>query len=193
MTSNRKQKADKKRNTNSGSAIYSEPEFLLIGYLGRPHGINGEILMYLQTDFPERIEKGETYFVGDNHQPHILKNTRHHNKGLIIKFSEYQHRDQVDVIKNSGVFVKTDSLPPLEDGKYYLHQILGLDVKTEDGAEIGKLESHIETGANFVYLIRSHDGKERFIPAIDDVILSVDLETKVMTVRLLDGLEETWK
>lgn len=196
MTSKRRQIASKKRNEqiDSGSpSTIGEPEFLLIGKMGRPHGINGEILLYVMTDFPERIEVGKTFYIGDQHQPHVLKNHRHHNKGLIIKFSEYRHRDQVDVLKNKGIFVRSDEIPPLDDGQYYLHQLIGLRVISDTGAEIGQLISHIETGANNVYIIRPKEGKEILIPAIDEVILSVDLVAKEMKVHLPEGLMDLYQ
>ena len=77
----------------------------------------------------------------------------------------------------------------MEEGEYYHHQLIGMTVAEEDGSELGRLAEILETGANDVYLVRSATGDETLLPAIEDVIVKVDVESQQITVRLLPGLK----
>ena len=84
---------------------------------------------------------------------------------------------------NLQVFVRADALPDLPEGVYYHHQLVGLTVKDESGKIFGKLDEILQTGSNDVYVIRDADGKEVLFPALEDVIISIDLEQQIMIVR----------
>lgn len=171
---------------DTGSSTFDEPVYLTIGQLGRSHGLQGEILMYLTTDFPERIKKGKIVFVGKNYSPYKIEQARHHNKGLLLKFENIDQIEDLEKLTNALVFVRTDSLPPLPDGEYYHHQLLGLEVITETGQKVGVLKEILETGANDVYVIINSNGKEELIPAIKQNLVKIDIKNKIMVVRLLD-------
>lgn len=189
-TSNRRQTAARRREQNSGSAVRNTApsEFLAIGRLQKPHGLNGELQMGVMTDFPERIKKGKKVYIGENHQEVTIKNTRHHNVGLLITFQEFSHRDEVEHIRNWYVYVRIDELPKLPRGEYYQHQLYGLQVETEDGLQLGTLTEIIETGANNVYVITSDDKPDVLLPSTHEVILNIDLKNKTILVHLLPGL-----
>ena len=76
----------------------------------------------------------------------------------------------------------------LEPDEYFITDLIGLEVRTEDGEILGTMKDVLETGANDVYVVQMKDGKELLLPAIGDCILNVDLEQGVMTVHILDGL-----
>jgi 16S rRNA processing protein RimM len=84
--------------------------------------------------------------------------------------------------------VPTANRPTLPEGEYYHHQLIGLNVVTDEGRELGALVDIIETGANDVYIVRDPDGNETLLPAIPSVILDVKLADHQMYVHLLDGL-----
>jgi 16S rRNA processing protein RimM len=84
------------------------------------------------------------------------------------------------------VYIKADALPELPEGEYYHHQLMGLKVIDEAGLEVGALTEIIETGANDVYVATSVEGKEILFPAIQSVILGVDLDRNEIRVRLPD-------
>jgi 16S rRNA processing protein RimM len=171
---------------NTGSSTFDEPVYLTIGQLGRSHGLHGEILMYLTTDFPERIKQGNVVFIGKNYSPFTIEQARHHNKGLLLKFENVDQIEDLEKLTNALVFVRTDSLPPLPDGEYYHHQLLGLAVVTESGQEVGVLTEILETGANDVYVVIDSKGKEELIPALNQNLVKIDIKNKIMVVRLLD-------
>jgi len=174
---------------NSGSSNPDEPEFLAVGRLRKPHGLRGEMLMAIWTDFPERLQPGVRLFVGESHQPVHIKNLRSHNQDSLVSFDEYDHREDVGQFRNQVVYVRTADLPPLPDDELYLHQLLGLSViRDGDNAKLGVVVEILETGANNVFIVRPEFGHPILIPDIDSVILKIDLEAREMRVHLLPGL-----
>jgi len=101
---------------------------------------------------------------------------RKKDKFILLTFEGYQDCDQVNVLRNEIVYSRYDKLPPLPDGQYYHHQLVGLRVMDESGAELGILSEIIVTGANDVYIVRSPGKPELLLPAIESVIIQVDLE-----------------
>lgn len=190
MTSRRRQAAERRRRKRqgTGSPVEGEPAFLVVGKLRRPHGVRGEILMAVITDFPERIQPGVTFYLGEEYTPTVVATVRHHNKGLLLRFEGIDTREDVEVLRNRDVFVSVEDRPPLPEGEYYLHELIGMQVVTDKGEVLGELSEMIETGATNVYVIRREGKAELLIPATDEVILEVDVENKTMRVHLLEGL-----
>lgn len=188
MTSKRREKAARLRKNKTGLPSTGKPVFLAVGKLHRPHGLHGEILMGIRTDFPERLQPEVTVFIGDEKQPITIRTSRTHSKGLLLTFNGYESREQVAELRNQTVFVRTADRPPLPNGEYYYHQLIGLQVISDEGDELGVLTEILETGANDVYLVRAEGGKDLLLPAIDEVIKDVDLQGRKMTVHLMAGL-----
>jgi 16S rRNA processing protein RimM len=190
MTSRRRQAAERRRlkKEKAGPPPVGEPAFLLVGVLRRPHGVKGEVLMAVMTDFPERLKPGTTLFMGGEHTPVTIASVRQHTKGLIVAFEEFSSRNDLEHLRNQDLFVRADDRPPLPEGEYYLHQLIGLQAVSEDGTLLGVVSEWIETGANGVFVIKPADGGEILIPDIDDVIVGIDLTSEQMTVRLIPGL-----
>lgn len=164
-----------------------EPVFLAIGQLGKPHGVQGEISMTIMTDFPERILAGTIIFVGPEHQTIKVRRVRPSGSKLLLTLTDVQTREQAEAYRNLLVYIRREEIPPLPDGEYYYHELLGLRVQAEDGQDLGHLEEILPTGANDVYLIRLPNGRELLLPVIEGVLLNVDLQQKVMSVRVMPG------
>ena len=98
--------------------------------------------------------------------------------------------DQARKFTNTLVHVKADKLPDLPDGEYYHHEIIGMKVLLESGEVLGTVKEIVETGANDVYVVTSVTGdkKEILIPAIDEVLLEIDVSSKQMKINPLPGL-----
>jgi 16S rRNA processing protein RimM len=177
------------KNAGSGSeGSASEPEFLVVGQIVRPHGIRGEVGMKIITAYPERLSQIETLFVGPGHQPYPVKRMRRHMDGMIIHLEGVLDRDEAETLRGMLVHIHIDDAVPLEEGEYYLFQIEGIRVVADTGQELGRLTDLIETGANDVYVITTSDNQEILLPAIPEVIQRVDTVAGVMTVHLLEGL-----
>jgi 16S rRNA processing protein RimM len=172
---------------NTGSPA-GEPLYLSVGFLRRPHGLRGEIIMDLHTDFPERLRKGRKLFLGEEHTPVTLESIRPHGKGVLMKFKTMDTPEEVGHFRNQWVYAKTRDLPPLPEGQHYQHELLGFNVVDENGNPLGVLAEILETGANEVYAVRDDSGKELLLPNIPSVILDLDFARRLMKVHVLEGL-----
>ena len=172
----------------TGSPASGEPAYLAVGFLRRPHGVRGEIQMDVLTDFPERLEPGALVYVGDDHRQIEILSLRMHGKAMLVRLQDCQTPEQAGLYRNQYLFVRADDRPPLPEGEYYHHQLIGLSVVTDDGRALGRLAEILETGANDVYVVVDDSGGESLLPAIPPVVLRIDLEAQIMTVHLLPGL-----
>lgn len=179
------------------SAEISEPAFLVVGKLRRPHGLHGEILMDVITDFPERLRRGVKVYVGEEKRPMYIRSRRMHRTALLIALEGHNTPEEAGELRNQLVFVSASDRPPLPEGEYYHHQLLGLRVITDEGQELGGLHEILSTGANDIYVVRPQPGAggistrptaDILLPAIEPVILQVDLERGEMLVHMLPGL-----
>lgn len=173
---------------NPGSPQQGEPVYLAVGLLRKPHGLRGDVLMEIYTDFPERIRPGTEILVGKSHQPLKITRRRPHNDGLILGFDGIDSPEQAGKYRGTLAYVPSEDRPALPAGEYYHHQVIGLTVSDETGRELGTLTEIIVTGANDVYVVHSAQGQDVLLPALKDVILNVDLSAKTMRVHLLPGL-----
>jgi 16S rRNA processing protein RimM len=167
----------------TGSPKPGEPLFLAVGILCRPHGVKGEILMDVLTDFPERLGRNKLVYVGEEHEPFRIEHLRPQDKALLVTFTGIEDADQAGLLRNKQVYMRADSLPELPEGTYYHHQLIGLVVVDNNGQKLGILTEILETGANDVYVVVSAEGVETLLPAIESVILGVDLERQEMRVK----------
>ena len=175
-------------NNKRGSSNPDEPLYLAVGKLRRPHGINGEILMEVLSDFPERIVHGRHVFIGEGHTEFVIDNARPHARGLIVSIQSIHDRTQAESFRNEMVYIPSSDVITLSEDTYYHHQLIGLEVRTEKNDSIGTIAEILETGANDVYLIKTLDGKEILIPAIKSVVLNIDLEMGKIIVDLPEWL-----
>jgi len=178
-----------------GSPTAGEPVYLAVGLLRRPHGLRGDILFTVTTDFPERLSPGTLVYFGDDKRQVKITRRRPHNDGIIFGFEGIATPEQAAKYTGKTVFVPAEGRPPLPEGEYYHHQIIGLDVFDEAGKHLGVVSEILETGANDVYVVktpvsRQPFGREILIPALEQVVLEIDLERKMIRVHLLPGLVE---
>jgi len=173
---------------NPGSPTEGEPVYLAVGAFRRAHGIRGDLLLAVMTDFPERLKPGTSVYVGDKKQPLKITRRRPHNDGIILGFEGISSAEATAKHRGQTVYVKAEDRPTLPEGEYYHHQIIGLNVIDESGTDLGVVTEIIETGANDVYVIAGADGREILLPALKEVLLDVNLDTKTMRVHLLPGL-----
>ena len=173
--------------SGSGSPV-GEPEYLAVGFLRRPHGVQGEILMNVHTDIPNSLKPDAKVFVGEAHSPMIISGVRPHGQGMLVSFVGINNPEEAGRYRNTYVYIMTSDRPPLPEGEYYHFQLVGLQVLDEDEQLLGDLTDILVTGANDVYVVTKADGRELLLPAIPAVILDVDLDAKQMHVHLLPGL-----
>jgi 16S rRNA processing protein RimM len=178
----------KKKLDRRGSEENAEPRFLVIGEIAKPHGVRGEVSVIPLTDLPERFSWLDKVYIGEETPILVeVQSTRFHKGRPLLKFAGYNNRDDVEALRGHLLQVSEDQAIPLEDGEYFLYQLIGLLVETKDGEQLGTLSEVIETGANNVFLVRN-EREEFLIPDIPEVISEIDFENQKMIVDPLPGL-----
>jgi 16S rRNA processing protein RimM len=173
---------------NASGSPTGEPVYLAVGYIRRPHGTHGELLMDVHTEFPERLRKGARVFVGETYKPYKLVGIRPSGNALLVSFLGLNSPEKAGILRNSWVYVKSVDIPPLLDGNVYQHQVLGFSVITDQNDVLGTLVDIFETGANKIYVVKTKENSELLLPAIPDVIINIDLDNRRIMVHLLEGL-----
>jgi len=179
-----------KQSKNAGSEPNrTEPDFLIIGRIIKPHGIKGEVSVNVMTEFPERFDAMQQVFLGDEHSAKEMNiaSIRWSNNKVLIRFEGFADRTAVEKLRRLYLKVPIEDAITLEDDSYYHFQLENLKVITDTGRHLGYLVQVLETGANDVYVVKTETG-EILLPATHEVILSIDLDSETMTVHLLPGL-----
>ncbi len=176
----------------SGGGQNPEPSYVVVGRVRRPHGIGGEIRVEILTDYPERIAQHAVLYLAhpeapDDVEPYPVESARPHKDILLVKLGECDDRDRAEELRGMLVQVPLEDAVPLEEGEYYYFQLEGTDVETETGEWLGRIAEVLRGGAHDVFLVRGPRG-EVLLPAIEDVILELDLEARKMIVHLLPGM-----
>lgn len=144
--------------------------------------------MELHTDFPERLKEGARVYVGETFRPMQIVDTRTHNAGLIVKFDGLEDPEEAGRYRNLWVYVTAADRPPLPEGQYYHHELVGFEVVDEHDQQIGTLAEILQTGANDVYVVTRKDGSETLLPVIPSVVLEIQTDRHRILVRLIPGL-----
>ena len=173
--------SDKKERDN-GLPKNGEPLFLIIGKIRKPHGVAGELLVEVITDFPERIKPGRQVFLGEKKIEKQIETARFIPDGVLLKFQGLNDREEAGTFRNQLVYINSEDLPQLHANEYYFHELIGMEVKSQDGEILGTVKEILETGANKV-LVVSHSGKEDLIPFINKVIIEVNKKGKEIIVK----------
>ncbi|MDQ0175845.1 ribosome maturation factor RimM [Bacillus chungangensis] len=164
-----------------------------VGKIVNTHGLKGEVRVISKTDFPEeRYQPGNNLylFLPDAKQPQKLtiKTHRKHKQFELLCFDGYDHINDVESWKGASLKVNEDQLAPLPDKEYYFHEIIGCTVYTTDNKKLGIVQGILTPGANDVWIVKGEDRKELLIPYIEDVVRTVDVETKTICIYPMEGL-----
>jgi len=164
-----------------------EPCYLAIAQIVRPFGLRGELKANILTDYPEELGRLRTVYLGPENNPWTVEAIRLHQGFALFKLAGCDDRDAAEELRGTLIQIALEDAVPLEADEFYEHQIVGLTVVEEDGTVLGQVSEIISTGANDVYVITGPGG-ELLLPAIEEVILDIDLDEARMTVHLLEGL-----
>lgn len=176
----------------SGGTGMSEPRYLSVGEVIRPHGVRGELRVRILTEYPERLHLHTHFYLAhpasaERVRRYAVEKMRFHRDVLLLKLEGCNDRTTAETLRGMLVQIPLEDAVPLEEGEYYLFQLLGVEVETESGEWLGRVVEVLETGANDVYVVRGPRG-EVLVPAIGEVVRQLDLAAKRMVIHLLPGL-----
>lgn len=160
---------------------------VIIGRIGAPHGVRGEVRIVPLTDFPDRFSNLKSIFIDEQTKLEI-QNVKYNKQFIILKFKGIDNRNDIEPLKGKLIKVDRKDVPPLAPGEYYSFDIIGLDVYNEKNESIGKIEQILKTGSNDVY-VANHAGKQTLIPALKKVVTNIDIEVGRMDIILQEEME----
>ena len=165
-------------------------DLLKVGVITTTHGVRGEVKVYPTTDEPERFLDLEYVLLDTGKELRRLdiKNVRFFKNLVILKFDGIDNINDIERYKRCPLLVERKDAVALEEDEYFIADMIGIQVVTEDDEPFGTLKDVMETGANDVYVIDTEEHGEVLVPAIRECILDVDIENQKMKIHLMDGL-----
>lgn len=164
---------------------------LEIGQIVNTFGIKGEIKVSPLTDDIKRFDYLEEVYVKTKKETKIYKveNVRYHKKNMVLlKLENINTPEQAELLKNAFLEVDREHAVPLEEGTYFIADLIGLEVYTDENQLLGTVEDIYNTGSNDIYVIKNELGKQILLPGIKEVIKQVNLENEKIIVHLIPGL-----
>ena len=166
-------------------------EMVPIGIIGKTHGLAGELRFFPFTNIPEILEDLDEVFLYNEKKDRgfflKIEGMRIGPKSLLVKFKEFDDKETSKVLEGFKVYIKREDLPELEDDEYYFEEIYDCEV-LEDGKNIGKVVDIIETGSNWVLVVKSEEGEEKLVPMIKDYVKDVDIDDKIIKIKKMEWI-----
>ena len=161
----------------------------LIGIIVKPQGIKGEVKVKPVSPDPDRFYDLEKVNIGlKKIQTYSIENIRISNSFVFLKLAQIDSRNDAELLRGKEILISEDQLIDLDEGEYFVHDLIGCQIISEDGLIIGEISDIIQNRSNDIYLVKNQKGHEYLIPAIADVIQKVDIQAKQITIHVLDGL-----
>ena len=167
-------------------------DLLEVGKIVNTHGLRGEVKVVPWTDYSEVFEDIDFVYVKKKSEYERLdvKGIKYQKNNLIVRFSQITDINMAEKYKNQVIYAEREILGELPEGVYYIADLIGLDIVTEDGEKIGTVSDVFNTGSNDIYEVKREGKKNLLLPVIDDVVLNIDVDGGKITVRMMDGLED---
>jgi 16S rRNA processing protein RimM len=163
------------------------PAWLTVGRVTAPFGVAGEVRVVTDTDFPERLAD-RPLFVGPDHRPMAVQRARQHGREMLLKLAGVDTVEAAEALRGAELSIAIADAAPLPPGRYYFHQIVGLQVFTIGGEHYGEVREVLSRPANDIYVV-DHAGNEVLVPAIADVVKDIDVAAGRMVIEVIPGLE----
>ena len=165
-------------------------KYLEIGQIVNTFGIKGMVKIKPFTDDINRFDKLKKIYIKnkDGKKEYQIQEVKYHKNMVLMKLEGIDTVEQADLLRQSYLLVNRDDEEPLEEGVYYIVDLIGLEVYTDEGVLLGNVDDIFNTGSNDIYVVKDGKGKQILLPGIPEVLKNVDLENGKITVHLIPGL-----
>jgi 16S rRNA processing protein RimM len=160
---------------------------VVVGRLTRVHGVEGELAVLVLSEVPGRFDDGAVVYLEDG-RALTVESSRPHKDRLLVRFREVPDRTAAEALRGALVVVPARMSPELPEGSWWDHQLVGCKVRTEGDRMLGTVTEIIHTAANDVWVALDDAGTETLVPALKDVLVSVNVDAKRIVVREVPGL-----
>ncbi len=164
-------------------------DVLLIGRISTPFGVRGELKVALISTRPDYLAKVKQVFAGPALQPYTVTRFHEHKINVyILRLQEVTTRDQAEELRSTDLYIRAKEAAPLADDEYFLHDLVGMNVRTAAAEEVGKVVELIETGANEVLVVRKIGQPDVLVPMIRRIVLKIDVPAGIIEVSALEDI-----
>jgi 16S rRNA processing protein RimM len=165
-------------------------DYLRVGVISSTHGIHGEVKVFPTTDDINRFKQLKQVFLDTGKEQIELEveGVKFFKQQAILKFKGFDNINDIEKYKGKDLLVTRENAVKLKSDEYFIFDIIGSKVITDEDIELGELSEVMTTGANDVYIVKTKEGKEILLPSIKECILDVDVENKIIKVHVLPGL-----
>lgn len=166
-------------------------KYLEIGQIVNTFGIKGMVKVKPYTDdVKKRFNNLKKVYIQNKNdrKEYEIEEVKYHKEMVLIKFKGIENPEDANLLRNHYLVVDRDEEKPLEEGTYYIVDMIGLEVYTDVGEKIGILDDVFNSGSSDIYVVKNELGKQILLPAIEDVIKNIDMEQRKMIVHLIPGL-----
>ena len=165
-------------------------DLLQVGVITSTHGIRGEVKVFPTTDDPNRFRKLKQVILdtGKEQLEMEIASVKFFKNMVIVKFKGIDDINDVEKYRKAGIYVTRENAIPLGENEYFIADLIGLRVISDEEEELGVIDDVLQTGANDVYIVKKEQTPDLLIPAIKDCIKNVNIEEGTMIVHLLPGL-----
>lgn len=161
-------------------------EKILIGKVVNAVGIKGELKIYNYSDSDEIYRNTPLIYLED--KLYKIQSVRVQKGMIVLKLKGIDDRNEAELVKGKELFITDADLPELEEGVFYVRDLIGMNVITENGKKIGEVNDVIQNTAQDIFEVRTQDDKLVLIPKVDQFVINIDGDTRTVTVRLIEGI-----
>jgi 16S rRNA processing protein RimM len=165
-------------------------EWLIVGQVGKPHGVHGDLLVEIITDFPERLKDGMTFGVGDETGPVDFREVfkiRFHKRRWLLSVRDLRDRNTAETWRGRFLFLPEQALDELPEGYYYEHHLVGLTCRSPQGDKLGEVTG-VDQGPGQTRLVVRRENREFLVPYVPEIVRDVNLDEGVVTLDAPPGL-----
>ena len=165
--------------------------YLEIGQIVNTHGIKGMVKVKPFTDDIKEFEHFKKIYIENKKgkKEYQIKEVKYQKNMVILKLEGINKIEEAEELRNSYITISREDAIPLKENEYYIVDLLGLEVYTDEGTLLGILDDIFNTGSNDIYVVKDELGKQILLPAISEVIKNIDIENRKIIVHLLEGLQ----
>ena len=160
---------------------------VVVGIVTTAHGLGGEVAVQNRSDNPDRWQTGARVLL-ESGRTLTIDSARRHGRRLLVKFAEVSDRGEAESLRGATLVVPESWLPALPAGGWWAHEVVGSDVRTVSGRSLGVVTEVIANPANDIWVTVDDEGHETLIPALEDLLVEVDVGAKRIVVGDVPGI-----